>query len=82
MSEFWFEVETQTTVVADDGKTPIGSLSPGRRYRALGRDDHWVAVNGPGDSTGYAPWSAITVVDDPAPIVGESVAPAATPGRQ
>jgi len=64
MGEFWFEVQTPTEVVAGDGSTLIGMLKPGRRYRAVNRDDHWVTVPGPDKTFGFVPITGITVLPD------------------
>jgi len=63
MDEFWFEVHTPTNIVAADGTTQIGMLSPGRKHYATGRDDYWVIVSGPESAVGYVPISNVTILE-------------------
>ena len=65
MPEFWFEVETESEVVTSDGHTVIGRLNPGRRYRALDSDDHWVAIAGPDGERGFVPRGSARQLADP-----------------
>ena len=67
MGDFWIEVETPTEMVGRDGTTPIGSLNPGQRYRAVARDEFWVAIPGPNDTVGFAPLSATRVISTEPP---------------
>ena len=82
MDEFWFEVHTPTNVVAGDGTTPIGMLSPGRKHKVTGRDDHWVIVSGPDEAVGYVPISSVTILPIASPPSPPSFDPPTMPPEQ
>jgi hypothetical protein len=55
---FWFEVDEAVEVIGADG-TPIGTVGPGRPYRAAGFDGASVLVEGPGGSRGSVPADSV-----------------------
>ena len=80
MTDVWFAVRDPATVLAADRTTPIGTLQPGKRYRAIARDGDWVAVPGPGGSTGYVEARALVLEPAPPPAEAAPAPPAAEPG--
>lgn len=73
--EIWFTVEQETPVVAQDGKTVLGRLKPGTRYRASGRDEHWLKVLRPDGNSGFVAARAVTIIE----VAPESSTPSPPP---
>lgn len=78
--EFWFTVDGEIAVYGPDGRTVIGHVRPGRRFRALAESDGWVTVKGPGGSAGFVDSGAVvrepsTAADEPTHTVGPAGAP-------
>lgn len=83
MAEFWFEVANTQVVVGADGATRVGEVQPGKRYKAIDANEHWVTMRGPDGQVGYVLASAISRLPDeaippPPPPVADTPPPPVT----